>query len=159
MPSELVRRLDLDKIHPGFLMKALELLAACKARGATYYAISGYRSYSEQMKLYFQGRTSIGPIVTWARAGESAHNFGIAIDFCKDADADRAGLQPSWAAEDYAILGEEAARLGLEWGGAWKKRDRPHVQAFANLHMLRAAHESGGLPAVWRVLDERERNK
>lgn len=40
----------------------------------------GLRSWSEQSKLYEQGRSQPGGIVTQAKAGHSWHNFGLAVD-------------------------------------------------------------------------------
>lgn len=40
----------------------------------------GFRSPERQAQLYAQGRTTPGEIVTKARAGESAHNYGLAAD-------------------------------------------------------------------------------
>lgn len=128
MPADLIRRINLDHLYPPFVSKALELLAACRARGADYFAISGYRSPQEQAALYFRGRTTPGDIVTDAKPYYSSHNYGLAIDFALDADTQRAGLQPDWKPESYAILGEEAKRLGLVWGGDFSRPDRPHVQ-------------------------------
>lgn len=42
---------------------------------------SGYRSFEEQDALYAQGRTTPGDIVTNAKGGESAHNYGCATDW------------------------------------------------------------------------------
>lgn len=41
---------------------------------------SGFRSRAAQNRLYAQGRTRPGAIVTHARGGESSHNWGLAID-------------------------------------------------------------------------------
>lgn len=128
MPADLLVRIDLDYIFPDFLDAVLEMLVECRKEGAEYFAISGYRSPSEQAKLYFQGRTMPGPIVTDARQYYSAHNYGIAIDFCRDANAERKGLQPEWGDGSYEELGRQAKRLGLVWGGDFARKDRPHVQ-------------------------------
>lgn len=50
------------------------------SQGLTARIISGTRTFDEQNKLYAQGRTSPGNVVTNARAGYSNHNFGIAWD-------------------------------------------------------------------------------
>lgn len=42
--------------------------------------LHGYRSIEEQNALYAQGRTAPGKRVTNAKGGQSAHNFGMAID-------------------------------------------------------------------------------
>lgn len=159
MPSLLFKRLDLDLIYLPFLEKALQLAANCQALGSEFHAISGHRSYTEQDALHAQGRTKPGRIVTNARGGQSLHQFGLAIDFCLDADAQRAGLQPDWRLTEYQVLADEAVKLGLESGLNWKSfREGPHVQAEIARHGITVAkldelHRAGGLQAVWKYLD------
>ena len=159
MPVDLVQRISLDQLYFPFLEKVLALLNACRLRGADYFAISGYRTDAEQMLLWCQGRTQPGLIVTDAQGGDSAHNYGIAVDFCRDGYLDRRGLQPDFRPESYDVLGEEARRLGLVWGGDWRKPDRPHVQwgpgftTKVDLAPLKAIKATGGLTAVFEHLD------
>jgi peptidoglycan L-alanyl-D-glutamate endopeptidase CwlK len=157
MPVDLVGRIDIDRLYLPFLTRLLVVLDACRSRGADYFAVSGYRTPQEQAALYFQGRTSPGTIVTHAQPFESAHNFGLAADLCRDGLVDRRGLQPDWRPESYDILGEEAERAGLVWGGRWKHPDRPHVQfpgtTLAEMRRLRPIYEVGGLTAVFAELD------
>jgi peptidoglycan L-alanyl-D-glutamate endopeptidase CwlK len=158
MPTDLIR-ISLDQLYLPFVEILLDVMAACRARGADYFAISGYRSDAEQMVLWCQGRTTPGTIVTGARAGESAHNYGIAVDFCRDGVLDRRGLQPDYRPESYVILGEEARRAGLVWGGDFKHLpDRPHVQwpgfvTKEDLAPLLQVKAKGGLSAVFAHLD------
>jgi peptidoglycan L-alanyl-D-glutamate endopeptidase CwlK len=128
MPRDLVQRIDLDLLVPPFVERLLAVLAECRERGADYFAISGFRSDKEQMALYFQGRTAPGPRVTNALAGESPHQFGLAVDLARDADTTRAGLQPTWAPGTYDLLGEVAKAHGLVWGGDFRRPDQPHIQ-------------------------------
>lgn len=126
MPVANFTRIDLGQLYMPFLEALFECIAACNARGANYIATKdgGYRSFREQAGLYFQGRTNTkGPIVTNAPPGFSAHNFGLAVDFVR-----MVGVTPSWAEKDYDVLGEEAEKAGLVWGGSWQRPDRPHVQ-------------------------------
>jgi len=44
--------------------------------------VQGLRTFEEQNKLYRQGRTEPGNIVTKAKGGQSYHNYGLAVDFC-----------------------------------------------------------------------------
>lgn len=136
------------------------LAAACRARGADYFAISGYRSFDDQAALYEQGRTTPGKIVTKAKAGYSAHNYGIAIDWCFDADVARKGLQPEWGLDRYVVLAEEAERLGLEAALRWKSfKEGPHIQLpitsrHISLTMLKGRYEkTGRLESAWHLLD------
>lgn len=157
MPRDLVQRVNLDLIHPRFLEAALELLAACRKRGADYFVISGYRSPAEQQALFDQGRTKPGKKVTNAKPGFSSHQYGIAWDLCRDADVDRGGLQPDWRLAEYVILQEEAERLGLESGMSWKSfKEGPHVQMplpdGVTYQQLKDLFEIGGLEAAWKLL-------
>jgi peptidoglycan LD-endopeptidase CwlK len=169
--NDLLTRIDLQLINPSFLARIKELLAACRAAGCDYWATSGYRSPAEQDKLYAQGRTAPGNVVTNSQGFQSAHNFGIAIDFTRDKDAAKAGLQPSWDAADYEVLGQQTVALGLVWGGNFKMKDRPHVQlagyvSAAELLPLKTAYqgateqgtdakskELSRLRAVWQYID------
>ena len=109
----------------------------------TVKIISGTRSYAEQNKLFRQGRYhNPGPIITHARGGSSAHNFGIAWDigiFSKSR-----GYIPD------GPLYDEAARAGLadtlDWGGNWTSfPDKPHFQLKLDepIHVVRKNFESG----------------
>lgn len=167
MPTRLVtlERIDLDKLHPEFLGKLLEVLAACQARHAHYFATYGYRSFPEQARLYFQGRTLPGPRVTNAGPGLSLHNYGLAVDLVRDHDLVKVGLQPDWKKEGYAILAEEGAKLGLQVGvpglGDWGhvqlpkpeyyKKERDWMLALKHVHD--SAPKGGELKAVWAHLD------
>ena len=151
-------RVEMAVVYPKLAYKAYQLKTACRARGADYWAISGLRTIESQNALYEQGRSLPGEIVTNAKGGWSYHNFGLALDWALDKDTERKGLQPDYAPAAYIILGEEAAKLGLEWGGLWKFKDYPHVQIPLHLQGLslkemRIIEAKGGLPAVWKYLD------
>ena len=159
MSYVLFARIDMEALYPPFMDRLGALVAEAQALGDNYWAVSGTRTYAEQEKLYAQGRASPGPKVTNARGGESAHNFGLACDFCRDGVVERAGLQPDYRPESYARLGELAKKHGLVWGGAWAMKDYPHVQwggrvTATHLEPLRKAYELGGLKAVWEFLDK-----
>jgi peptidoglycan L-alanyl-D-glutamate endopeptidase CwlK len=172
MPADLLRkpngdfRIDLDRCYTPFVEKAVNVLAACRKRGQDYMPTFGWRSFEQQARLYFQGRTLPGAIVTNARPGESAHNFGLAWDLAADGDKDKGGLQPTYDPKRYAILGEECERAGLVWGGRFTAVDMPHIQwpGFVNAKQLSVlqkiwkdcpdhATEGQRLSAVWQYCD------
>lgn len=159
MPSELIKKIDLDKLYMPFVEKYLQLLANCDKKGSRYYAISGTRTFAEQGELYAQGRTKPGDIVTKAKPGWSAHNYGVAGDSCKDKDVVKAGLQPDWNLQEYKVLAVEAEALGLEAAFNWKSfQEGPHVQLPLSKYgltfpALLKIHDNGGIPAVWKHLD------
>ncbi len=94
--------------------------------------VSGYRSIMEQDALYTQGRDPVtleplyrSKIVTNARGGFSAHNWGLATDF---AIFDAKG-SPVWNHDRWAEYTLAVKRAGLEWGGYFTGLvDKPHNQ-------------------------------
>lgn len=147
----------LDQLYLPFLQRLLAAIAACNERGVEYRATAGFRSYDEQQRLYFQGRTAPGNVVTDAMGWYSPHNYGLAVDFV----AWEKG-KPSWSIPAYSVLGEEAERVGLVWGGEFHHpHDRPHVQWPGYVHAkeleplrrIAKANPSAPLTAVWAYLD------
>jgi peptidoglycan L-alanyl-D-glutamate endopeptidase CwlK len=106
------------------------------SQGLTARIISGTRTFDEQNKLYAQGRTSPGNVVTNARAGYSNHNFGIAWDvgiFNKKGDyiddlIDKKLMTSKAVDAEYKKVGAYGKACGLFWGGDWTKPDYPHFQ-------------------------------
>jgi len=89
------------------------------AHGVPMYAHSVVRTASEQNALYVRG-------VTKAKAGESPHNCGCAVDLIHGRKAWDLG-EKSW--EVIGHIGKEIALqagLKIEWGGDWKFYDPAH---------------------------------
>lgn len=125
----------------------------------------GLRTFAEQSRVYSLGRSK-GPgnkwiisdpkkVVTHARAGQSLHQYGLALDsafLCDDpylAGAEYQSLStPMWM--EYGRL---CIKYGLTWGGSWKKElvDRPHCEMSYGLSLadLQLLNEEGGIDAVW----------
>lgn len=155
--------LDWDLIYPPVQRLYRQALEACQAEGAEFYATCGTRTYKQQTALYLQGRNTPGPragepnypklglTVTRARAGESDHNFGIAIDSTRDSDLSRRGLQPDWNIEHYEPLARAAVKCGLTalfYSATF--REGPHVALNIEAkgltrHLLRREFEKRGL--------------
>ena len=111
-------------LQPQVRPYARALVKKAASIGITIKVISGLRTYDEQNKLYAQGRTKPGPIVTNARGGFSNHNFGIAFDI---GVFDGARYVPE--SPRYKAVGALGVELGLEWGGNWRTiQDEPHFQ-------------------------------
>lgn len=121
------RRIDRSKLMPEFRIRMRDAWLECFRQSCFYVATSGLRNAAEQEKLYAQGRTAPGPIVTQARAGESAHNFGIAIDWVRSTTG-VVDVSPDWDLTAYKPLALAAKDVGLEAGYFWKKPDAPHIQ-------------------------------
>lgn len=108
-------------------MQALikKFIEGCKAVGVDVLITSTYRDFESQDALYAQGRTKPGLKVTNAKGGQSVHNFRAAADFVPLKDGN-----PDWNdLKKFAICGQVAKAVGLDWGGEWKSfKDLPHVQ-------------------------------
>ena len=70
----------LSGLWPPFAEAVRYLLAWADHYGLDPVVTEGYRTRERQELLYAQGRTRPGAIVTQARGGESAHNYGLAAD-------------------------------------------------------------------------------
>lgn len=116
--------LDLD---PDVRQMAEGLILKASGVGVELVVTQTYRTPEEQAGLYAKGRTEPGPIVTHAPPGYSWHEFRRAFDVAIQhfpGDMTKADLYDGpW--ENVGALGES---VGLEWGGRWKRPDRPHFQ-------------------------------
>lgn len=116
---------DLNQIFQpmvrSLLTKGQEAIASS---GWTLFITDGFRSFEEQTQLYNQGRITPGSIVTNAKAGQSAHNFGLAVDLAFQ----KAGVL-SYSADLYAPIYKIARSLGFELGADWAGFvDKPHFE-------------------------------
>jgi peptidoglycan L-alanyl-D-glutamate endopeptidase CwlK len=123
---ELKNQTELAKINPILAEKIRTLIRRAKERyGETLVIAEGLRSRETQARYYAQGRTTPGRIITYKKPGTSTHETGNAVDlvFVKNGKL-------SWAETNrWEIIGKLAAEIGgLEWGGNWKFKDRPHVE-------------------------------
>lgn len=158
-PTPLVAQFDpkhkLSAVHPVLADYGHRMYAALVKRGIYIRITDGLRTFAEQDKLYDQGRKTKGDTVTDARGGYSNHNYGLAFDVVPltNGKVDWKVSEDIWNA-----IGEEGRRVGLEWGGDWKKRvDRPHFQLPVGLSVEKclAIYRKGGLPAVWAEADRK----
>ena len=101
--------------------KIEQLKALADKENIKFRITCGYRSPAEQARLYAQGRTAKGKIVTYVK--HSKHNDGLAIDIVIIKND-----TVSWVGEDYFRIGEIGQALGLTWGGAWRMRDYCHFE-------------------------------
>jgi peptidoglycan LD-endopeptidase CwlK len=118
---------SLNSLRPEIRPLADAFLGACSAANIDILVTCCYRSNEEQAALYAQGRTTPGHIVTNAPPGESAHNYGLALDVVPivNGKPDWRGTDPVW--QQLGALGEQA---GLTWLGAPGSRfpEEPHME-------------------------------
>jgi peptidoglycan LD-endopeptidase CwlK len=119
-------------IHPVVKESAIELIKRAYSEGINVQISSGYRSAAEQNALYAQGRTKPGNVVTNARAGESNHNYGLAIDYFLVSEDGNTAI---WSVnQDWRKVAQIGKALGFAWGGDWTSfPDYPHLEMMGGL--------------------------
>ena len=70
-------KVDRTLVHEPFASDVDVLLTADPS---VWVITQGFRSTAQQDALFAQGRTTPGAIMTKAKGGQSAHNFGLAVD-------------------------------------------------------------------------------
>lgn len=113
----------INTLHPKVRDKAREFINKAEKQNIKLRVASAYRSYAEQNDLYAQGRTKAGKIVTYAKGGQSSHNFGTAIDVVPIVNG-KADYNTDW--NKIATIGKS---VGFAWGGDWTSFvDKPHFE-------------------------------
>jgi len=148
-------------LHPD-LQTAIAALVTRMAEnhGMQFEVVFGTRTVDEQNKLYAQGRTAKGKVVTNARGGQSPHNYGLACDLWLYEDGKFVWQPDAERMRDIVEkFGRETEALGLLWGGRWKGLgDYGHVQLPSSVLLkpngtpndrCKQLYAQGGLQAVW----------
>lgn len=141
-------------LHPAYrdiVTKAIEIAEAALGPYAAVRIVQGLRTFDEQTAIYCQpwdhkdndgdGRVDEGDEhVTNAKAGQSIHNFGLAVDCAILYDKDRNGTFEalSWdlladldrdGVADWREMVDAFKSLGCAWGGDWiHSKDNPHFE-------------------------------
>lgn len=110
---------SLEDLHDAIRQQAYTFTGRCKGAGLDVLVTCTLRSLDEQAALYAQGRTSPGHIVTNAKPGSSAHNYGLALDVVPLVNG-----KPLWTFDVkspgpvWQKVGDLGMSAGLEWFGA-----------------------------------------
>lgn len=107
-----------------------------KELGLNLFLTSGFRSIEKQSELYNKYISGQSKILA-AKPGHSFHNFGLAFDVnAKDARGTVYGSKNPDVMQKIGAIGQ---RMGLVWGGAFKKGYDPvhfHIKGY-NMKQLR----------------------
>jgi len=143
---------SLDALILPAKIRALNFINAAKEAGIELLVTCTYRCPADQSKLYAQGRSAHGPVVTDARAGDSLHQYRVAFDVVPMRNG-----KPVWGtlAKQDADLWNQVGALGekysFEWAGRWKSfREMPHFQYTAGLKLV--DFKAGKLPEMGEPL-------
>lgn len=140
------RDADRSHLHPALREKTVALDSALAAKGLPLRLFEGARSPVRQVELYARGRGTgtPGKTVTRARAWQSMHQYGCAVDYVFWVDGEWVwppAEDPRW--EEYAKL---AAAVGLRS----LSFERPHVELALHLAPLQAGQYPSGGDDAWR---------
>lgn len=124
-------------LHPTVRVEVAKIIEECNQAltgRAKVRIAQGLRTMAEQDALYAQGRTKPGNIVTNAKAGQSIHNYGLAVDIVLIIDGKTASwdTKADWDNDrkaDWMECVEVFKKHGWDWGGDWKSfKDMPHFE-------------------------------
>jgi peptidoglycan L-alanyl-D-glutamate endopeptidase CwlK len=139
-PNSLKRLLGVDPD----LVKVVKRAAELSER--PFEIVQGVRTQQEQDRLYAQGRTRSGPIVTWTRNSNHLpkNGFGQAIDFAVLVDGKISWdekLYP-WVARAFYDASRELG-IGITSGQEWTKKDWGHIER----NTVRDVHKQPTIPS------------
>jgi peptidoglycan L-alanyl-D-glutamate endopeptidase CwlK len=152
---------QLGHVSPSLAAKVRSAADQLAHVGTFFLVVSGLRTPTEQDALYDQGRTGPGQIVTYARAGYSMHNCGLA-DAVPFLSSDSGALNWKANTPQFETMVAALKEQGLVWGGDWIHfKDDDHFQ-MPNLpdtptDAMRADYGSGdqaSLRAIWTKADQ-----
>lgn len=120
---------NLSDLLPVVEIKAIDFIRQCTIAGYEILTTSTYRDAESQAKLYAQGRTEPGKIVTYANAGQSYHNYKVAFDIVPIRNGKCLWGTTGKDLETWQAIGAIGKACGLEWAGDWKRfKEFPHFQ-------------------------------
>ncbi len=113
-------------LHPKIRVAATKFQNEAIKAGLPFRITEGLRTVERQNKLFEQGRTTPGAIVTNARGGQSWHNYGLAFDIIPIINGTATYKAPASVWANIATIGK---KYGFEWGGNFAGlTDKPHFQ-------------------------------
>lgn len=148
-----ISKTRLAQVHPLLASKIRDLSDQLASEGIRIRVTQGLRSWNDQAKLYAQGRTVPGKIVTEAKPGFSQHCFGLAVDVVP---MDINNI-PDWniSHPNWKRIVEIGKSLGLEAGAEFRTfPDWPHFQLTGKWPITpddeqRQVFLDGGMQSVW----------
>jgi len=162
----------IGELHPELARRWTQADQLLEAQGIRIRVDQGLRTMSQQQSIWQEGRNPDGSfidpihrkgVVTYAKAGQSYHNYGLALDGVPMVNG-----EPVWDRETepgltlYAKMVTAGETVGLTSGSRWPepKTDFPHFQLTGKFledepdDSVKALFDAGGLPAVWAQLDK-----
>lgn len=130
----------------------------CESLPTCWQPYYGKRSIEVQDSLYAAGRTAPGRIVTRARGGESAHNYGCASDWTLFERSGKA-LWPKAGSGAWSQYKDACVKAGAFWGGDFEDPDCFHNELALRVSWKRVGevYFSQGFLAAMSFVGDNER--
>ena len=120
----------INKLHPDIRDSTKNMMVNLYNSGVNVEIVSSLRPFAEQDKLYSIGRDGEKDnrkIVTYAKGGESFHNYGLAFDVEVYNNKHRKNWDVN--STDWQKVIAEGQAQGFEAGATWEKfKDYPHFE-------------------------------
>ena len=129
-----------ERVDPDLQQRVLAIYRVmAQQHGIRMVLVEGYRSPERQAELFREGRA------TQAAAGQSCHQYGLALDSAPMRDGRlQWDMEDPWTRKAYFLYGELAQEAGLVWGGNWRMGDFVHVEMGPQCRAARRARARGG---------------
>lgn len=124
------KRLSVEGMDKDVARLTREVIEEMHKKGIYVGVAQAFRSKAEQDGLYAQGRTRPGKIVTYAKGGQSNHNYGVAVDLFQYS---RNGEEAIWKTDsNFLKITAAMKEKGFKWGGDWTGgfKDYPHFELY-----------------------------
>jgi peptidoglycan L-alanyl-D-glutamate endopeptidase CwlK len=154
----------LATVNPTLADKVRAAAAALEPSGIYLLVVSGLRTADEQNALYAIGRTvelDRKP-VTNAKAGQSMHNYGLAVDVAPYVTGESGQINWNEGTPQFQSMVTAIKAQGLAWGGDWVHfKDYDHFQISSVPSSPTSAMEEdygtgdqAALTALWMNVDD-----
>ncbi|PTM42386.1 glycosyl hydrolase 108 family protein [Bosea sp. 124] len=118
------RRTDVAELHPVIRDALSKIIGKLNNDGFSFQLFEAFRTPERQQHLFAQGRTRDGKIVTNARAWQSFHQYGLAVDIVLKIDG-----QWSWNdSGKFAKAWDRLHEVGRAHGLKPLSFEKPHLQ-------------------------------
>jgi peptidoglycan L-alanyl-D-glutamate endopeptidase CwlK len=122
----------INTLNPSLIPSATRVFDKCQRDKIPIYIIWGSRTLEQQDLLFRHGRTIPGRVMTTHRAGFSAHNYGLALDFCLLFDTELLSWEDVYPRKYWRLKWLKVSQYfeeeGWESGWRWQSFEPGHVQ-------------------------------
>ena len=135
----------INTLNPILIPAATRVFEKCQKEKIPLYIVWGSRTVEQQDLIYRYGRTIPGPIQTTRRGGSSAHNYGLALDYCLLFNTELMSWEDVYPRKYWRQRWLKVAQYfeeeGWESGWRWQSFEPGHVQNLLGNTMYNIAHQ------------------